>query len=460
MRFHIRPFRFPNGRGRLRTVMRRWATFNVVGLMGMMVQLFTLFMLSAWSHIHYLAATAVAVETAVLHNFMWHERWTWCERTADDGAGTFARLLRFNLTIGALSVGENLLFTELLVRKLEIHYLVANLMVITGCSVLNFLVSDHLVFSHARLCRNLAQSHRGTRIGRKKVMSNEYRIGLPLLLFMAAVGMTNTALAAAELQENTLEAWNEYVTHTEIRIEQELNSSKGFLAQDFQATEKAKAERNEVLSGKIVVMKMKTLNARGRKIRVPEGIIHHWRGSVFIPDVRIQRVLEQARNPGAKEQLQEDVLESRVLERDGDSIRVYLKLVRSKIVTVTYNTEHLVEHRQHSEQWASSRSRATRIAELEHANSPAEREKPEGKDRGFLWRLNSYWRYQQVNGGVLVECESLTLSRGIPSILSSLVQPITTAVARQSMTRTLTSLRSRFAQTDRAGNIADLGADG
>ncbi len=270
-----------------------------------------------------------------------------------------------------------------------------------------------------------------------------YQIGA-LVVFLA-IGVAGSPVMAAKLQEKTLKSWDEYVRLTEERIEEELNSSKGFLAQDFQAVSKAKMERDAVLSGKILVEKRKTLNPRGRKINVPAGTIHHWRGSIFIPDVELETVLAQVRKPAQQEDLQEDVLESRILETSEDSVRLYLKLVRSKIVTVTYNTEHLIEYQQHGEGLASSRSIATRIVELDQAGTPAEREKPEGKDRGFLWRLNSYWRYQQVDGGVLVECESLTLSRGVPIILTPFVKPIISGVARESMKRTLSSMRDRFA---------------
>jgi len=270
-----------------------------------------------------------------------------------------------------------------------------------------------------------------------------YPIGL--LLMVITMGMAGSPLMAAKLQEKTLTAWDVYVRLTEERIQEELNSSTGFLAQDFQSVPKAQMERDAVLSGKILVEKMKTLNPRGRKIKVPAGTLHHWRGSVFIPDVDLETVLTQVRNPARQKDLQEDVLESRILEENDDSLRLYLKLVRSKIVTVTYNTEHLIEYQRHGEGLASSRSIATKIAELEDAGTPSEREKPEGKDHGFLWKLNSYWRYQQVDGGVLVECESLTLSRGVPVILAPFVKPIITDVARESMQRTLSSMRDRFA---------------
>ena len=270
-----------------------------------------------------------------------------------------------------------------------------------------------------------------------------YSIGV--LLIILAIGMTGSPVMGAQLQEKTLTAWAVYVRLTEERIKEELNSSTGFLAQDFQSVPKAQMERDAVLSGKILVEKMKTLNPRGRKIKVPAGTLHHWRGSVFIPDVDLETVLTQVRNPARQKDLQEDVLESRILEENDDSLRLYLKLVRSKIVTVTYNTEHLIEYQRHGEGLASSRSIATKIAELENAGTPSEREKPEGNDHGFLWRMNSYWRYQQVDGGVLVECESLTLSRGVPVILAPFVKPIITNVARESMQRTLSSMRDRFA---------------
>ncbi len=269
-----------------------------------------------------------------------------------------------------------------------------------------------------------------------------YPIGL--LLMVITMGMAGSPVMAAKLQEKTLTAWDVYVRLTEERITKELNSSTGFLAQDFQSVPKAQMERDAVLSGKILVEKMKTLNPRGRKIKVPAGTLHHWRGSVFIPDVDLETVLTQVRNPARQKDLQEDVLESRILEENDDSLRLYLKLVRSKIVTVTYNTEHLIEYQRHGEGLASSRSIATKIAELEDAGTTSEREKPEGKDHGFLWKLNSYWRYQQVDGGVLVECESLTLSRGVPVILAPFVKPIITNVARESMQRTLSSMRDRF----------------
>lgn len=254
-------------------------------------------------------------------------------------------------------------------------------------------------------------------------------------------------MAAAELNPKAVEAWNRYVGLTEARIEQELQSPAGFLVQDFQPPERAAKDRAAALSGEVIVAQMETKDLNGDSIHVPDGMIHHWRGTVFIPNVSLAEIISRVRNPGINEHKQEDVLESRVLARDEDSMRIYLKLVRSKIVTVTYNTEHLVHYRRHGEHRVSSHSTATRIAELENANTVEEKEKPIGVDHGFLWRLDSYWRYEQVNGGVLVECESVSLSRTIPSFIKPLVMPIVKSVARESMERTLDAMRDRFENT-------------
>jgi len=113
-------------------------------------------------------------------------------------------------------------------------------------------------------------------------------------------------------------------------------------------------------------------------------------------------------------------------------------------VTVTYNTEHEVRYRRLTPTRAASRSVSTKIAEVENAGTPSEREKPIGNDRGFMWRLNSYWRYEQVPGGVIVELESLTLSRDIPFLIRLIAGPIINNIARESMTRTLESMRERL----------------
>jgi putative flippase GtrA len=131
---------------RWRSIATRWLKFNLVGGMGIVVQLLVLVMLKTGLHLHYLVATALAVEVAVAHNFLWHERFTW----ADRAGSSFARFIKFNLTTGLFSIAGNLVLMKLLAGIGNVNYLLANGITITACSVANFLVSDGFVFAAKR----------------------------------------------------------------------------------------------------------------------------------------------------------------------------------------------------------------------------------------------------------------------------------------------------------------------
>jgi dolichol-phosphate mannosyltransferase len=131
------------------TPLRRWLAFNLVGGLGIVVQLSTLAALTAGVGLNYLLATTLAVEAAVLHNFIWHERWTWRDRTGGDKPGRWKRLLRFQFANGALSVSGNLALMQILVGVWEMNYTLANLVSIGLCSILNFLAGDRWVYPQA-----------------------------------------------------------------------------------------------------------------------------------------------------------------------------------------------------------------------------------------------------------------------------------------------------------------------
>jgi hypothetical protein len=251
--------------------------------------------------------------------------------------------------------------------------------------------------------------------------------------------------AAVRLFPDTVAAWTAYVSATESRIGRELASPRGFLAMDF--VRDAAADRRAALSGTVVVQKTETIDVHDRKMVVPSALVHHWRGDVLIPGATVAEIVsELLTGPPPK---QEDVLQSSILERGPDRLKVYLKLQRKRLVTVVYNTEHVVTFSRYSGTRATSTSIATKIAELADADTPSERELPAGDDRGFLWRLNAYWRYEEVPGGVIAECESISLSRDVPALLRYLVNPLIESTARESMVRTLTSLRAHFARSVR-----------
>ena len=125
---------------------RRWCVFNFVGLMGIVIQLAAITILHGWVGLHYMLATALAVESAVLHNFVWHEHWTWADRTGGHRQGILRRLARFNLSTGVVSIASNLVLMSLFVDGFGLHYLLANLLSIALCSLVHFFVSDRFVF--------------------------------------------------------------------------------------------------------------------------------------------------------------------------------------------------------------------------------------------------------------------------------------------------------------------------
>lgn len=130
-------------------LLRRWVKFHMVGLMGMCVQLAVLPLLKSGLSLNYLAATILAVEAAVLHNFAWHEKYTWRDRASLDYREAANRLLRFNLTTGMVSILGNVLIMRFLVGQEHMPYMMANVAAIGSCSVLNFLCSEVIVFRKA-----------------------------------------------------------------------------------------------------------------------------------------------------------------------------------------------------------------------------------------------------------------------------------------------------------------------
>jgi putative flippase GtrA len=120
--------------------------FNTVGGIGIIVQLAMLGVFRSWLKLDYLLATGLAVEIAVIHNFLWHERYTWADRPAARPVQSLVRLAKFNASNGAVSMVGNLLLMRLLVGELQFNYVASSLIAIVLCSLVNFLLSDRFVF--------------------------------------------------------------------------------------------------------------------------------------------------------------------------------------------------------------------------------------------------------------------------------------------------------------------------
>jgi len=121
--------------------------FNVVGVLGFVLQSAALFVLTHRAHpVGYLVATAAAVELAVLNNFVWHQRWTWRDRPSATTGETMRRLAKFNITNGAVSITGNLVLMSILVGRLGLPIAGANIASVVACSICNFFLADRIAF--------------------------------------------------------------------------------------------------------------------------------------------------------------------------------------------------------------------------------------------------------------------------------------------------------------------------
>ena len=143
-----------------------------------------------------------------------------------------------------------------------------------------------------------------------------------------------------------------------------------------------------------------------------------------------------------------EVVQSKTIAHSGDDYKVRYRLRKKKIVTIILDTDCDVHRHSLSSTRAYSDSYSSRIAQVEHAGEPGEQELPPGKDGGYLWRLNSYWRYFDSGRGVYVQCEAVSLTRDIPTGLGWLIRPFIESVPKESLEFTLQSTRDAVLRVD------------
>jgi hypothetical protein len=186
---------------------------------------------------------------------------------------------------------------------------------------------------------------------------------------------------------------------------------------------------------------------RGQKgdRRVTKGLIHDWIGAIFVPKSTISEVLALVQDYDShKNTYRPTVIDSRTIERTGDDFKVRLRLFKRKVITVVLDADSDVHYQRVNPRCWHSQSYSTRIVEIQNAGGPRERALPPGHDHGFLWRLNSYWAFHERDGGVYVECEAISLSRGIPSALSWLLDPIVRNLPKEFLSEMLTATRAKL----------------
>jgi hypothetical protein len=263
------------------------------------------------------------------------------------------------------------------------------------------------------------------------------------ILVIELLGAQVPDVISAELKPETLEAFNQYIRATEARVDKEVAHPDAFLYVEGLPQERREKVVAALNGGEIFMEELKGPDASGREPRIPGGLIHHWIGDFFVSGATVQRTLDLVQDyDHHQDYFKPELVQSRLISRNENDFRFFYRLRKHKIITVTLNTEHAVHYTRLDDRHWCSRSVSTRIAELENADKPNQREKPAGHDSGFLWRINSYWRFEERDGAVYVECESISLTRDLPFGLGWIIKPFVTEIPKETLQMTLGSIRS------------------
>jgi hypothetical protein len=175
---------------------------------------------------------------------------------------------------------------------------------------------------------------------------------------------------------------------------------------------------------------------------VPHGLTHDWIAAASIPHSTIKEIFAVIQNyDNHKNIYQPDVIDSKLLKRDGDDFKVYLRLLKKKVITVVLDTDHDVHYEFVDKKRGTCRSYTTRIAEVENAGSPEEKLLQPDTGYGFLWRLYSYWKFEERDGDTVVECRAISLTRDVPFGLGWAIEPIIQKLPKESLINTLEATR-------------------
>jgi hypothetical protein len=243
---------------------------------------------------------------------------------------------------------------------------------------------------------------------------------------------------ATELKPQTLLAFTHYVEEAESGIRQQRSSPQTFLTVDtLPAAERAQAIAS-LGRGEIWIEK------RGSTARsIPGGLIHHWVGAAFIPGATLAQTLAVVQDyDHLPRYYSPQVVRSKLLSRHGNDFRISMRLRWHKIITAVLDTEYDVHYGQLDSTHQFGDSHSTLVRQIADAGGAGEHALPEGHDDGFLWRLNTYWRFVQTSRGVYVECEAISLTRDVPTGLGWLIGPFIESIPRESLEFTLRSTRS------------------
>ena len=254
-------------------------------------------------------------------------------------------------------------------------------------------------------------------------------------LTCVAIVATAAPVFPAELQERTIQAYEVYAAAAE----------RAFLQRSLRDLELARAGTPTLTL--VHARPQPDPAADGRMAKVPGGIIHHWRGGIFIAGVDLDDVLAVSQAYDDYTRVHPRLVSSRLLSREGSRFRILTRVREDAgVVSAVLDVWSIVEYAR-GDGYAHALGRAHEIRQVRNAGQPDEVHLPAGRDSGYLWRVRTFTRFVERDGGVHVELETLALSRSFPPVLKWAIEPIARRLGRSSIERSLRELRSAVLQT-------------
>jgi hypothetical protein len=266
-----------------------------------------------------------------------------------------------------------------------------------------------------------------------------------LLLLLSA-----TLSKSAEPKQETLRAWDDYIRTIDLNTVERIAGSRPYLWVDD-----SPEMQRRVQHGELVVT-----NHDPRK--VPQGMIHHWVGAMFVPNVALDQVMRVLNGYDRYSEMYKPLIRKiAVLDRDGDTVKLNVLAVQKALsVTAAVETDEEIRLIRPTPNRAFIKADAVRIQEIADYGQPSEHPFPEARRPGYVWRAVVVQRLEQRDGGVYVELETVSLSRGIPIEVRWLIKPLTDDLPRKMMTDMLNATRAAVQQQAKVDPVNKLGSAG
>jgi len=253
------------------------------------------------------------------------------------------------------------------------------------------------------------------------------------VIAILALWAAGWAAPAAKPSPATAKAFDDYVAAAEAKIRTEEREATTF-------NNVRDRDEGALARGRVVVEALGPIG--NGAVEVPEGMIHDWSGTILLPGVTLDDVLAVVQDYGhSARYYTPEVITSKLIVRDGDDFRIALRLREHRIITVVMDSEYDVRYGRLDPEHQFSWSRSTRVTEIADAGSAHEHAVNDADNHGYMWRLNSYWRFSKVSDGVVVQCEAISLTRDVPAGLGWMIGPFVREMPRESLETTLKQTR-------------------